>query len=134
MQLWLKSIAGVSEYAMNKPEGEIWPDTQVTEINFYPYETPDNMVINPCAGGQKITFLLQNLDGARMEMKLEGGTKQILDRIALTWRSIERHRTHCPECWQKIEGSVYLHTEVAGHEAFHCPADTDWDDRFPREG
>lgn len=113
MQLWLKEVT--TEYAMNKPEGEIWPDTKLIKKRAW-----------------RVAVFGENAY-VKIEVAEEPGEFEFDDSNVYT-DYIETHRTHCPECWQKYEGSVYLGTEMGGHRAFHCAADYEYDDRFPREG
>lgn len=101
---------------MNKPpEEEIWPNAR--EIRKRPW---------------RHTIFTES-GGIRIEVDEDHGEKEYSDENIKT-KYIRTHRTHCPECWEKYEASVYLSTEIGGHTAFHCRADDDWDDRFPREG
>lgn len=133
MQLWLKEVT--TEYAMHKPdEEEIWPETTVAYTELWPCEIPANMSMSPDAFD--LVWELQSLDGASMEMRMGGEhPRDYLERIALEWKEIATYRTHCPQCWEKMEGTQpFLGQDVEGHMAFHCPADLKYDDRFPREG
>lgn len=132
MQLYLKE--GVStEYAMHKPpEDEIWPETKPVEFHLWPRMLPDGLE-NP-TGEYDAVWNLEKLDGAQMKMKLEGHPREYFDRVALIWSVHETHRTHCPRCGEKIEGSPwFIGSDFGGHQAFLCPANDDWDERFPRE-
>lgn len=130
MQLWLKEVT--YEYAMNKPpEGEIYPNTRAVEFNLHPDELPEG--VNHTVPENTVTWNLEKGFG-KMVVDVEGHSRRVLDRIALMWRVAEIHRTHCPKCWEKIRGSrFFLGTEVSEHISMFCPADRDWDDRFPRE-
>lgn len=134
MQLWLKSIAGVTEYAMNKPsEDEIWPDTRAVEFELWPMKLRDGLNWEPHGGHCIVEWDLDSLDGAQMKIDAEGSSKDIIGELVLIWKVVETHRTHCPKCWKKFTGSPhFLGPDVNGHKSFHCPADDDWDDRFPR--
>lgn len=113
MRLWLKDIAG--EYSMTKPpEEEIWPNSRKTKKKPYQHTIFTEFCV-----------IQVNVSEEYGEKEYEGKNVET-DYIQL-------RRTHCPDCWKKYEQAVYLSTDIGGHRAFHCPADDDWDDRFPRE-
>lgn len=132
MQLWLKGV--VSEYAMNKPpEDEIWPEAKAVEFKLWPSMLPDEMelsLFDRC----DVKWDLSRLEGATMRMNLEGHPRDYLDRVALIWSVQEIYRTHCPRCGEKIKGSaMVLSSNYGGHEGFSCPANREFDERYPRE-
>ena len=140
MQLWLREI--MTEYAMNKPEGEIWPDTTVIETKQVPDTYPDNVTTEQVDSGRGYQYRgswvvrieSKQMDGVAMRIDLGRSRTEALKRLdGVTTREIERHRTHCPHCWRKYESWGMLHADINGHMTFLCPADDDWDDRFPRE-
>lgn len=116
------------------PEDEIWPETRAVEFNLWPKKLPEGMEYADPHKDSDIVWDLEKLDGAEMHMDVEGSAKQVLDRVALIWSVHETHRTHCPRCGEKIEGSPwFIGSDFGGHQAFLCRANDDWDDRFPRE-
>lgn len=131
MQLWLKEGIG-REFAMNKPrESEIWPNARPVKFKLWPSVLPDGM--KRISGDYDVKWELESLTGAEMKIDVDGSPREYLDEIALVWRVVETYRTHCPYCWEKMEGSAFLAADMGGHQAFLCPAGDDWDDRFPRE-
>lgn len=133
MQLYLKE--GVHrEIAMNKPpDDEMWPKTRAVEFSLWPRTFPDGMEYPGDKNPSNVEWELQKLDGAEMHIDFGGSPKKVFDRVALIWSVHETHRTHCPRCGEKIKGSPwFLSADFGGHEAFLCPADKDFDDRFPR--
>lgn len=112
-QLWMRELVG--EYAMNKPEGEIWPETTITARKLM-------RTWIDCENGYiKVSV---NNEGEETEFSNDNIRNEY----------IERHRTHCPDCWKKYETWSHLNSEMAGHEAFHCRADDDLYPQFPRKG
>lgn len=131
-QLWLREVG--AEYAMHKPpKGEIWPDTRPVKFSLHPSKLPGGMSL--CySGPHDVKWELERLDGAEIRMSVDGHPKKYLDEVALIWKVHETHRTHCSRCWKKIEGSQwFLGADIGGHQTFTCPANSEFDDRFPRD-
>lgn len=127
-QLWLRQVT--TEYAMHKPEGEIWPDTTVVDTDEAPVSLPENISIEPLG---QVVIESTAIDGVEVRVPMKYRTDALMGLDGVEMGEIEKRRTHCPRCWEKFETWTYLGTEVAGHQAFCCPADRDSDDRFPRE-
>lgn len=115
MRLWLKDIT--AEYAMTKPpEEEIWPNARETKKRAYQHT------------------IFTEFAAIQVDVDEEDYGEKEYDAENIETKYVRWSRTHCPRCWQKYEQCVYLGVEMGGHKSFHCPADNDWDDRFPREG
>lgn len=135
MQMWLREWR--REYAMNKPKDDvIYPNSRIVDVRLWPRLLPEELVVERSDGhAHHLRWHSRKTPGVEIRMNAEGKRHELLENVALIHTIHEIHRTHCPKCWRKFEGSMYtLNADMTGHIDFHCRADDDFDDRFPREG